>query len=123
MAEVPPPYLKPAEEASPGVTPAAPCSSLNLAPNQNSSGTGLGPDAAAAFTTEITPEETASLTAVAAAAAADAAASAAATVDDLGSMDYVEVLLELPPNPSLLTSALPDVKPSPSHLRMALENY
>ena len=90
MAEVPPLYLKPpeaaatAEEASPGATPAAPCSSLNLAPNLNSSGTVLAPDAAAAFTTEITAEETASLTAVAAAAASDAAVSTAAVVDGLG---------------------------------------
>ena len=85
----------------------------SLAPFHNPSLTGPGP----------TNEETAALTALAAEAAAKAAANAAV---DQESMDYVEVLLELPPNPPLVLScAQPDqdVKPHASHLKLALENY
>ena len=71
-----------------------------------------------------TAEETAALTAMAAEAAAEAAAGAAG---DQEAMEYVEVLLELPPMPpQAFACAEPDqedVKPQASHLRLALENY
>ena len=74
--------------------------------------------------THPTAEETAALTAMAAEAAAEAAAGAAG---DQETMEYVEVLLELPPMPPqalAYTEPEPeDVKPQASHLRLALENY
>jgi len=94
----------------------------NLAPNQHVEMEPAMSPAAFAVSTEPTDVETAALTAIAAEAAAEAAASATA---DQESMDYVEVLLELPQSPPVLacTQADPDVKPHASHLRMALENY
>ena len=95
----------------------------NLAPDPHLElelATAMSPAAFAAH--EPTDEETAALTAIAAEAAAEAAANATA---DQESMDYVEVLLELPPSPPGLACTQPDsdVKPHASHLRMALENY
>ena len=96
----------------------------NMAPDQHlGMESAMSPAAFAVPIPEPSDEETVALTAIAAEAAAEAAASATA---DQESMDYVEVLLELPPSlPPVLacTQPDPDVKPHASHLRRALENY